>query len=413
MSTQMTYEDFMDHIDKTLSENTVAQYRVGIKAFSEWYGKIPNEILEERKQDWASTDLHQKKRFVREIEKFHSWLLQPIHYLDGKDKPPRAYAVNSARTMCLGIMQLFAFYEMPVTIPRGSDISKTVASTKDFVPTAEQYRAMYRVSDDLRGKLIVSQGKDLAWRMGDFVNIKKDMLPNLDADPPLAFDLITEKEDVLAKSFLSAETVELLKQWLPTLPKDNPYLFPSNGANHIDEDTVNRILRELAAKAEIKIPKNKRLRFHAFRKRFLTECANLSIDVNIAKILCGKDVESSMLAYLSEVEHRKAFLKVQDVLNLTGLEMRKTAKPATELEKEVEDLKRLIHGIIAVGGRDLVEQAKEVTKLENLTMKSETVKDAEETGDATEIIREIGEAKRRKQLEEYQKLIESNNNNNH
>jgi len=399
MTTQMTVEGFMEYINETLSKNTVAQYRIGINAFSEWYGKTPNEILEERRQDWASTDLFQKKRFVREIEKFHKHLIE------------KGYTINSCRTMCLGIMQLFRFYEMPVTIPTGSDVSKTVQSTKDFIPTAEQYRQMYKVSDDLRGKLIISLGKDLAWRMGDFVNIKKDMLPNLDADPPLGFDLITTKEDILAKSFISAETVELLKQWLPTLTTDNPYLFASNGQGHIDEDTVNRILRDLAAKAEIKIPKNKRLRFHAFRKRFLTTCADLSIDVNIAKIMCGKDVEASMLAYLSEVEHRKAFLKVQDVLNLTGLEMRKTQKPTTELEKRIDDLERLLHGIIAVGGREMVEEAKQLTKLENLMMKSKTVEEAEETGDATEILKEIGETKRKKQLEEYKRLIEENNNN--
>jgi hypothetical protein len=292
---------------------------------------------------------------------------------------------------------------MPVTIPTGSDVSKTVQSTKDFIPTAEAYREMYKVADDLRGKLIISLGKDLAWRIGDFVNIKKDMLPNLDADPPLPFDLITEKEDVLSKSFISAETVELLKQWLPTLPKDNIYLFASNGKSHIDEETVNRVLRELAAKAEIKIPKNKRLRFHAFRKRFLTTCADLGIDVNIAKILCGKDVESSMLAYLSEVDHRRSFLKVQDILNLTGIEMRKTAKPTTEIEKELEETKRLLHGIIALGGREIVENAKTYAKLENIKIRSKTPE---------EILSEVGEHQLKKQKEEYKKLIESNNNNN-
>ena len=391
MTTQMTVEDFYKYINETLSKNTVAQYRIGINAFSEWYKKTPNEILEERAQDWASTDLHQKKRFVREIEKFHKALIT------------KGYTINSARTMCLGIMQLFRFYEMPVTIPTGSDVSKTVQSTKDFVPTAENYRSMYKVSNDLRGKLIISLGKDLGWRMGDFVNTRKDMLPNLDADPPLAFDLVTEKEDTIAKSFISAETVELLKQWLPTLPKTNPYLFPSNGQGHLDEDTINRTLRDLATKAEIKIPQNKRLRFHAFRKRFLTTCADLGIDVNIAKLLCGKDVEASMLAYLSEVEHRKAFLKVQDVLNLTGLEMRKTTRPTSEVEKELEDIKRVVHGIIALGGREIVENAQKYAKIHNFTLKAKTPQ---------ETLSEIGEHELKKQREEYKRLIESNNNNN-
>jgi len=89
---------------------------------------------------------------MREIETFHKWLLQPIHTI--KEKPDQAYSINSARTLCLGLMQLFRFYEMPVTVPSGSDVSKTVVSTKDFVPKADQYRAMYKVAKDLRSNYI-------------------------------------------------------------------------------------------------------------------------------------------------------------------------------------------------------------------------------------------------------------------
>ena len=178
---------------------------------------------------------------------------------------------------------------------------------KHHISVPDQYRIMFKVAKDLRSKLIISMSKDLGWRIGDFVKIIKDRLPDSEQDSPISFELTTEKEDVITKSFLSGETVELLKQYLPTTSNDNPYLFPSNCEKHIDPDTVNRTLRRLAKKSNVKIPRNKRLRFHAFRKRFLSTCGNLSIDVNIAKILVGKDVESSMLAYLSEIEHRKAF----------------------------------------------------------------------------------------------------------
>ena len=99
---------------------------------------------------------------------------------------------------------------------------------------------------------------------------------------------------------------------------------------------INRTLRKLAEKANVHIPKHKRLRFHAFRKRFLSECANLHIDVNTAKILVGKDVEESMLAYLSEVEHREAFIRLHMRVRLTETEpMRKATKTESELEMEI------------------------------------------------------------------------------
>jgi integrase len=400
----MKVEDFLDYLKESKSKATYKEYKHGINKFAEWFQKTPNEILELRTQDWASIDLHQKKRFVREIEKFHNSLIQ------------QGFSINSARTLCLGIMQLFRFYEMPVTIPSGSDVSKTVVSTKDFVPTPEQNREMFKVASDLRSKLIISLGKDLGWRIGDFVKIKKEQLPNLEEEAPLLFELITEKEDVIAKSFISAETVEMLKEYLLTLPKENPYLFPSNKEHFIDPDTINRTLNGLAEKSSVHIPKGKRLRFHSFRKRFLSTCANLSVDVNIAKILVGKDVESSMLAYLSEIEHRVAFIKVYDVLKLTEIPMRKTRESATDLEKRVDRLERLLYGVIATGGGEYVEKARTMLKLEPVGTQPFETRELERE----EILEEVGrrklEAKQKlskEQLEEYRRIIAENGNNNH
>ena len=394
----MNVEDFLNYIKESKSISTYKEYKQGINKFADWFGKTPNEILEMRKQDWISEDFHQKKRFMRELEKFHTHLIK------------QEFSINSARTLCLGIMQLFRFYEMPVTIPSGSDVSKTVQSTKDIVPTPQQYREMFKVASDLRAKLIISLGKDLGWRIGDFVKIKKEQVPNLEQEAPILFELITEKEDVIAKSFISSESVELLKEYLHTLPKENPYLFPSNTKNCIDPDTINRTLRDLAEKASIVIPKNKRLRFHAFRKRFLSTCANLSIDVNIAKILCGKDVESSMLAYLSEIEHRTAFIKVYDVLKLTETPMRKTRESVTDLEKRLDDVERLLHGVIALGGREMVEKARQLAHIETMPYSTEQI-------EREELIKTIGDRQletkqklSKEQLEEYKRIIAENNN---
>jgi len=218
---------------------------------------------------------------------------------------------------------------------------------------------MFKVADNLRDKLIVSMGLTLAWRIGDFARIKRGDLPNLDQETPIPFEILSEKEDVVAKSFLSDEAVELLKEYLPTLPESNLYLFPSNGKGHLDHTTFNRIVRELAAKAKIKIPKRKRIRFHCFRKRFLSEAANLRIDVNIAKILVGKAVEPAMLAYLSEINLKEAFIRISERLRLTKTPMRRTKESTTELEKRVDRLERMLN-IIAAIYPDAVKRADEM-----------------------------------------------------
>jgi len=394
----MTVKDFLDYVKETKSKNTFKEYKRGIAKFCEWYGKTGDEVLEERRQDWVSGDLFRKKRFAREIEKFHKALIEE-----------QGYAINSARTYTLGILQLFRFYEMTVTISVGSDVSKTVISTKDFVPNPQQLRKMYQVAPDLRSKLIMSLGKDLAWRIGDFLSITKDMLPDLEQEPPISFDLITEKEDVLARSFVSAETVELLKDYLVTVEHSkNPYLFPSNGKNPLSKDTVNRTLRALAEKAQVKIPKNKRLRFHCFRKRFLSECANLHVDVNTAKILVGKSVEKSMLTYLSEVEHRKSFLLVQERLRLTEKRTRTSKTSASELERIVEKYRRLLN-ILSGLNPILVEKAKEVLRT---TFKNQEDYDVWcKTKTFAEMLERIDTSQQAKQRKQYNKLIEENNNN--
>ena len=388
---KMSAQEFLDYVKETRAKSTWRMYKVGIKMFSDWFGKDADQILELRRQDWVSGDMHTKKRFTRELERFYRWMEK------------EGYALNTRRTNCNGILQLFRFYEMPITIPRGSDISKTVPTTKDFVPSMTQYRAMFKVAKDTRSKLIISMGKDLAWRIGDFVKVRKDQLPDLELEPPILFELITEKSDVIAKSFLSVETVQLLKEYIPTTDKKNPMLFPS-------KDTINRTLKRLAEKAGVKVPRNKRLRFHAFRKRFLSTCADLGIDVNIAKILCGKDVGGSMLEYLGEVKHKQAFTKAQSVLRLTDITMSKIKTKESDVIQELRDQlnekDRLINAM-GILQPDLEKKAIELLKSMNVTLAWEKF-----SGKLADLLKEIDKVKQEEQRKEYERIIANNNNNN-
>ena len=377
----MNVNEFLSYIKEAKSKATYKNYKQGIKKFVEWYGKSADEILQERFKDLQSTEQPVRRRFNREIEKFHRHLKNLGH------------TQNSCVAYTEGIRQLFRFYDMDIKgLP--TEVTRKVVTTKDFVPSVQQYRDMFNCGA-LVDRTIISMALDLAWRIGDFSKIKKDMLPSLDREAPIPFDLITEKEEVVSKSFLSSQTVQLLKTYLKTLPKENPHLFPSNNHKHLDSESINKRLKVLAKKANIHIPKTKRLRFHAFRKRFLSECANLKIDINTAKILVGKSVSKDMLTYLSEVEHKKAFLEVHERLRLTVEPELKAVvsvkdERIRELEKRIEELEILNKGLIEM----LKAAPKEGIKAE------------------IEIIRELGKEAIQKEQEEYKKLIEENNNNN-
>jgi len=282
---ELSVQEFLDSVT---NPNTKKEYRHGIKQFCDWYGKSAEDILELRKDDLtqrAGENLieyrNRAARFEKEIEKFHSYLLE------------QDYTINTARNLTLGIRQLFRHYEMGIRFRAGSKVVKTVKTTKNFPLTIEHVGAMFKVAD-LRERNILSMATDLGLRVGDFINIKKADLPPLDEEPPIPFDLMTSKEKIVAHGFLSHESVDLLKAYLPTLEKKNgnPYLFPSNGTAHISDEWLNKLLQRLAENAKINLNK-KSLTFHCFRKMFLSTAIDSGIGLTAGKKLCGKAIAES------------------------------------------------------------------------------------------------------------------------
>jgi site-specific recombinase XerD len=222
-------------LDSVVNPNTRKGYQVGIKKFHELFGRSPREILEARKDDLTQRpgeDLieyrNRAARFELEIEKFHGYLLK------------QGYTTNTARALTIGIRQLFRYYQMPIRMRAGSRVTKTVKTSRNFPLRIEHVRRMFEVAD-LRERVILSMATDLGLRISDFIKIKKNTLPSLTQEPPVGFDVMTGKEEVVAHGFLSAETIELLKVYLPTLQKkENAYLFPSNGKRPISDEWLNQ-----------------------------------------------------------------------------------------------------------------------------------------------------------------------------
>jgi len=312
--------------------NTKKEYRYGIKKFHEWYGKSAEEILELRKEDLtqrAGENLIEYKnrasRFAKEIEKFHSYLLA------------KGYSTNTARNLTIGIRQLFRFYQMPVRIRAGSKVTKTVKTSKSFPLRIDHVRKMFAVAD-LRERVILSMATDLGLRIGDFIKLKKDDLPSINEEPPIPFDVMTGKEEVAANGFLSQETVDLLKVYLPTLEKkkDNLHLFPSTGKSHISDEWLNKLLQRLAEKSKIAM-NGKSLTFHCFRKMLLSAAIDSGIGLTAGKKLCGKAIAQSDDTYLTTVNLRQRFIQLKRFQSIKE-------QPKVETEN-IESLKSAVNGL--------------------------------------------------------------------
>jgi len=387
-------DQFLEHVKKSKGKATFYSYNSGLKKFLDWYKKTGTEIYEERKQQVQSGNPEDLGYFGYKIQEFYQDLLN------------KGFTRNSARVTTNGISGFFRYYGL--TVELGNEVSRKILTTKDFVPSVEEYRRMYQIAD-LRGKVILSMALNLGWRIGDFCKITASIMPNLDQECPIEFDLITEKEQVLSKAFLSCETVELLKAYIPTLDKGNPYLFQSNSQHHLEEQSINDVLKVLAAKAKLQFPEGKRLRFHCFRKRFLSTCANLKIDVNIAKILVGKTVSIDMMAYLSEVDLKTAFNEISKYLCLSNgsqkhvLEIKN--EEITQLRTEVRDLKIFIKGLQQLYGEELFKKAQETQFLPKDMMGKPV--------NPIDLIMKLGrkqvEEEEQQQKDEYQSIIENGN----
>ena len=334
---ELSVQEFLDSVT---NPNTKKEYRYGIKKFCDWYAKSAEETLELRKNDLtqiAGEGLveyrNRAARFEREIEKFHSYLLT------------QGYTINTARNLTLGIRQLFRYYEMGIKFRTGSKVAKTVKTTKSFPLTIDHVRAMFQVAD-LRERVILSMATDLGLRISDFLELKKTDLPQLNQEPPVSFDIMTSKEDVVAHGFLSQEAVNLLKVYLPTLEKKNgnQYLFPSNGESHISDEWMNRLLQHLADKARIDL-NGKDLTFHCFRKMFLSASIDSGVGLVAAKKMCGKSIPQSDDTYLTTVNLREKFIQLKKFL---------TVKETAKLENSeiIESLK----GTVAKLQEDLTQQ---------------------------------------------------------
>ena len=355
---QLSVKEFLDSIS---NNHTRKEYRYGIKKFCDWFGKTSEEILTMRKDDLTPRPdeniiecKHRAKRFERKIERFHTHLLE------------QGYAINSARTATLGIRQLFRYYEMPVQMRTGSKVSKTVKTSKSFPLRIEHVRSMFSVAD-LRERVLLAMATDLALRISDFRNIKRTDLPELNQEPPIPFDVMTGKEDVVAHGFLSAETVDLLKVYLKTLnKKENLYLYPSNGKGPISEDRINSWLKTLAEKAGIDM-REKRLTFHCFRKMFLSASIDSGIGLIAGKKVCGKAIPKSDDTFLTTVKLREKFIQLKRILTIQQIPKAKNNERFAQLETTIEQLQkenvstRTVAEVMTKRVNELEEKLKEAT----------------------------------------------------
>ena len=126
----------------------------------------------------------------------------------------------------------------------------------------------------------------------------------------------------MAHAFINEEFKALLDKYLPTIDKENPYLFQSKnwqgikrkGIQNLSSRQILNILNDLINRAGIQ--KNGVFGWHTGRKLFLTTAAELGISPWASKMMVGKSFEISDETYVIRMKLKPDFIKISNVLKL-------------------------------------------------------------------------------------------------
>jgi site-specific recombinase XerD len=277
-------EDFLSTIQ---SPQTRKSYTNGIRKFEEFLKRPIEKVL-------GSADAG------KSVEKFFVWLKS------------NSYTQNSARNMTNGPIQFLKYFDTQVKYRKSLGIYKTEITTRDHLLTAAEVQEMASVAD-LKGQIILELLL-LGLRVGDVCRLEWKWFDVSDRDAPVPLEIMTHKERIMAHTFVSQEFKDLLAKFLPSLDKSCKYLLQSSRKDHLDEDSLNAILKDLAVKARINL--RGLLHWHCGRKLFMRTCAESGINSWNAKMMCGKAVEKSIETYINNVQLKEDFKKVSDILRL-------------------------------------------------------------------------------------------------
>ena len=326
-------KEVTEFLESVGSHNTRKSYVRGLALFEEFSGRSISETLARRKKD-------KKKDLEREVERFYNWII------DEKKLNP-----NTSYNAVVSLKSILTFYDLSLKLKRGK-CARVPTMPRDWIPSVGELRLMFSIGD-LREKLILSMAKDVPLRINDFLSIKKSDLtevtvPSRDSGDTLtqgpvypSFMLRTQKTKTPMQCFISPESGDLLKIYLSSATRTNPFLFEGKHGKKLNEDSVNLLLKNLVKKAGISTESV--VRFHLFRKLFISVGASSGLNVDILKMLTGKRVRADMSPYYQGVDLYQQWKKISEQLRLT---QGASNGRITDMQKELEEL-RMVMKILA------------------------------------------------------------------
>lgn len=277
-----------DWLEGIPSKATRKSYLNGLKSFEKFYGKGVETLIGDKNAGKA-------------IEKFFSWM-----------KEEKKHKQNTARVKANAVIQFLKYFDTPIKYRKSIGIYKTEIATGEHRLSVSELQEMGSVAD-LKEQVILEVFM-LGLRVSDACRLEWRIFDVKDQEPPVPVEIMTRKEGQPAKTFISEEFKGILEKYLPNINRENEYLLQSARKGHLDEESLNWVLKDLAKRANLKLRGS--LHWHSGRKLFMRTASSLGVNQWNAKMMVGKSVSKDILTYVNGVNLAKDFLKVSRVLKL-------------------------------------------------------------------------------------------------
>jgi integrase len=316
------------------SKYTKKTYKAGIRKFEEFYQQGIETLIGKSPEETGHV-----------IDRFYVWLQEKGH-----GQNTRRNVVNSA-------IQFLKFFGTEPKYKKSLHIYQTVATTRDHRTSIGEIQEMAKTAN-LREQVLLEVFL-MGLRIGDVALLEWSTF-DVQGDCPIPILINTKKEQVVARSFISAEFKAILGKYFNTLDKSSKFLFQSKRSGHLTVHGIQKIFKGLQKRAGV--VNHGLFRWHTGRKLFLRTCAELGISSWSAKLMVGKSIPASDDTYVHDAELRKDFIKVSNVLKLFPVAPSAQSDVQKTLDTVMEVLRALMED--ACKQKGLLKKTKTVDWLE-------------------------------------------------
>ncbi len=291
------YEDIQEYRKWFEGQKPVTRNRNArkLKAFCDWIGKTPEQIL--REYESAQNKKAWQRERKKEIEAYYNHLKE------------KGYKINYCRTEPLGILKFHTRHTE--TIKEGTKcFDAPQLPENEYIFTQSDLRKAFYYSD-LENQTLLSLAVALGYSSIDFLELESEKLGQLVKEAKdKGLDFIQwigktrAKTSIQPRSHLTPEAIHCLSDYLPILEKKYnglpKYLWCNEkGTGHITNEGLNKKLKRILKNANVQTY-GKHVKFHEIRKFLYSTLQAKNRD--IAKVITAKKVSLSDLTYIPNLD---------------------------------------------------------------------------------------------------------------